>query len=151
MRSRNIFSRNKGFTLIEVLVSIAILGLILSLGLFMSMDVYRGFSNRSEVDTIVSLLQRARASAMANSYQTTWGVCYVAPTYIIFRGSTCVVGASTNEETPSNPGAAIAGLTSASPVVFSQLAGTTSDAVVSITENGKISTISINYEGTIIW
>jgi len=129
----------------------AIVSLIAGLGLFMSMDVYRSFSNRSEQDTVVSLLQRARNLAMANMYQTSWGVCYIAPNYVIFRGSTCVVGAATNEETPSNPGATIAGLTSALPVVFSQLAGTTSDAVVSITENGKVSTITINYEGTIIW
>jgi prepilin-type N-terminal cleavage/methylation domain-containing protein len=141
----------RGFTLIEILTSVAILSVILGLGLFMSMDSYRAYLSRSERDTVVSLLERARSRAMANVHQTTWGMCYVAPNYIIFRGSTCVPGAATNEETPANPGAVIAGLTSASPVVFAQLSGATAAATVTVTEGPRVSTITINHEGTIIW
>ncbi len=151
MTSLSTSSRNKGFTLIEILVVIAILAMLIGLGLFMSMDSYRAYLSRSERDTVVSLLERARSRAMANSFQTTWGLCYIAPNYIIFRGSTCATGAATNEATPGNPAASISGLSDTSPVVFSQLAGTTTGAVVTIVEQSKVSTITINHEGTIIW
>jgi prepilin-type N-terminal cleavage/methylation domain-containing protein len=151
MTSPSISSRNKGFTLIEILVVIAILAMLIGLGLFMSMDSYRAYLSRSERDTVVSLLERARSRAMANSFETAWGVCYIAPNYIIFRGATCTDGAATNEATPGNPAASIVGLSAASAVVFSQLAGTTTGAVVTITEQSKVSTVTINHEGTIIW
>src|SRR3989344_5249325 len=77
-----------GFTLVEVIVVIAIVGLIFGLGLFMSFDVYRGFSHRSERDVIVSLLERARSHAMANVGQSAWGFCEDAGNnYIIFHGT----------------------------------------------------------------
>ncbi len=159
MRSRNISNQNKsrlpggrqGFTLIEILVSIAILTTLIGLGLYMSMDSYRSYLSRSERDTVVSLLERARSRAMANVYQTPWGVCTSGTSYIVFRGTTCTLGAATNEETPLNPGAVIAGMDSTSPVVFSQLAATTTGKVVTVTEQSKVSTITINNEGTIIW
>jgi prepilin-type N-terminal cleavage/methylation domain-containing protein len=153
MTSPNISSQNKkaGFTLIEIVIAIAILTAMLALGLFMSMDSYRAYLSRSERDTVVSLLQRARSHAMANSYNTTWGLCYISPNYIIFRGSTCTAGAATNEATPANTGAVITGLSSAPWVVFSQVAGTTTAATITVTENTKVSTITINNEGTINW
>lgn len=159
MGSPNIYSLNKrlalslskGFTLIEIVISMAILTIILGLGLFMSMDSYNAYLSRSERDTIVSLLQRARSHAMANSYQTSWGLCYIAPDYIIFRGTACTAGVATNEVTPGNPVALITGLTSVSPILFSQLSGTTTGGTITVTEGSKVSTISINHEGTIIW
>lgn len=157
MISLNIFSLNKkgpalkGFTLIEILVVVSILAILIGLGLFMSMDSYRAYLSRSEQGTVVSLLERARSRAMANVHQTVWGVCYIAPDYIIFRGTACAAGAPANETTPGNPSAVIAGLDSTSPVIFSQLAGTTTNATVSVTQQGRVSTIVINHEGTIIW
>jgi hypothetical protein len=36
-------------------------------------------------------------------------------------------------------------------VVFTQLSGTTTATTTTITQNGRTSTITINYEGTITW
>jgi prepilin-type N-terminal cleavage/methylation domain-containing protein len=152
MTSPSISNRNnRGFTLIEILIVMAILITLIGLGVFMSMDSYRAYLSRSERDTVVSLLQRTRSRAMANVYQTPWGMCYIVPNYIVFRGTTCTAGAATNETTPGNSSAVLTGLTSVSPVVFSQIAGTTTAATITVTENARVSTIGINYEGTIIW
>lgn len=142
---------NKGFTLIEIVVVVAILTTMIGLGLFMSMDSYRAFVARSEVDTMVSVLERARSRAMANIHQTTWGVCYIAPNYILFRGTSCVPGAETNEATPGSRDAVVVGLESATPVVFLQLSGATTGTVVTVTQQTRVSTITINHEGAIIW
>jgi prepilin-type N-terminal cleavage/methylation domain-containing protein len=140
----------RGFTLIEIIVVIAIFTMIMSLGLFMTFDTYRGFSSRSERDTVVSLLTSARSAAMANINQTSWGICYIAPNYITFRGTTCTAGAATNIAVPTGGGVAVAGLYLPG-VVFTQLSGTTTATTTTITQNGRTSTITVNYEGTITW
>ncbi len=154
MTSLNTFSPNKilrGFTLIEILVVIAIVTMLMALGLFMSLDSYRSSLSRSDRDQVVSLLQKARSRSMANINQASWGVCYISPNYILFRGSACTAGASTNEAIGASNGVSVTGLADVSPVVFTQLSGTTTSATVVVTQQGKSATININDEGTISW
>jgi prepilin-type N-terminal cleavage/methylation domain-containing protein len=154
MQSHSTSSLNnirRGFTLIEIVIVVAILSMLMGVGLFMSMDSYRGALSRSERDTIVSLLLRARSRSMANIFNSSWGVCYVAPNYMLFRGTVCDPTATTNEALPAGKNVTITGLAQASPVVFTQLSGSTVAATVTVVQSGKTSTISINHEGAIIW
>lgn len=139
----------RGFSLIEVLVVVAIFTVLIGLGLFMSMETLRGAFHRSERDTIVSLLERARSRAMNNIEQSPWGMCYLAPDYVVFKGTAGCVTAAV-DTLAANPGTATTGLL-APGIVFSQLAGTTTPATVMVTQNGRTSAITTNYEGTIIW
>lgn len=138
----------RGFTLIEILIVIAIFSVLISLGLFMSMETFRGTLNRSERDIVVNLLQKARSRALANIQQASWGVCYIAPEYIIFRGSECISGLPTNETVPANTANSIV---FSSPIVFSQLSATTTGGSITITQNGRTAAIIVNQEGMIDW
>lgn len=143
----------KGFTLIEVLVAIGIFLTITGVGLFMTMETFRGTIYRSEVATIVSLLERARSRAMNNINQSKWGVCYIAPNYVIFKGAGCTSSAVV-DSVKANPVVVTAsGFTATYPlVVFTQLSGTTTAiAPIVVKQDGRISTTTINNEGTIIW
>jgi prepilin-type N-terminal cleavage/methylation domain-containing protein len=140
---------SKGFTLLEILVVIAIFTVLIALGLFMSMETLRGALSRSERDTVVSLLERARSRAMANIGQSPWGMCYLAPNYVVFKGTACSA-ATAVDTVAANPGTATTGLLPPG-IVFSQLAGTTTPASVTVTQSGRTSAITINYEGAIIW
>lgn len=139
---------SSGFTLIEIIVVIAIFSALVTLGLFMSMDTLRGTLHRSERDIVVSMLEKARSRALANIYQTPWGVCANAPDYIIFRGTSCTTLLSTNETIPAS--AANPAIFSA-PIVFSQLSATTTGGTVTIVQDGRTSTIIVNHEGAIDW
>lgn len=161
MKSHSIFSRaslvlpKAGFTLIEVIVVIAIFATLLALGVFMSLAALRGAYHRSETATVVGLLETARSRAMANMFQTEWGFAHdeSMKQYVIFRGSTYNQGATTNEITAANPDAEVKD-GSNSPdfkVVFDQLSGDTSPETITVEEGGKTSTININEEGTILW
>ena len=149
---------DKGFTFIEILVVIAILGTLFAIGLLMSMEAYRGYSRRSDRDILVSALERARSSALANTNQREWGVCYdsTGPSYIIFSGSS-YSEAITKTTLPSSPGVALdtSGATAfsclAGGIIFAQLTGDTSDNSIVLTQGAVISVVSTNQVGRINW
>lgn len=147
----------RGFTLIEIVITIAIFSMLLGMGLIMSMETFRGTIYRSEEGTIVSLFERARSRAMNNINQSSWGVCYIAPNYVIFKGSSCSAPAVTDSIDANTSVASASNFSSKFPtVVFTQLSGTTTAPVgspfnLAVTQDSRSDVISINNEGTIIW
>lgn len=144
----------KGFTLVEILVSVALISILAGLGVFMSLEAYRASIHRAEDATIVSLLQRARSRAMANAFESEWSVCYVAPNYKLVKGPGCI--ANTPYETiEANVGVATASdfsnIAKFPVIVFEQLTGNTSAETITVVQEGRTAEISTNHEGTIIW
>ncbi len=67
MASRKISTpKPRAFTLIEAAGRARLLTIVGGLGLIMSMDDFRGYSFRSERDTIVSALEKARSQSISN-------------------------------------------------------------------------------------
>ena len=152
----------RGFTLIEILVVIGILGMMLAVGLVMNMQNYSAFARHSEHDVLVSILGSARSRAMAHSYEVPWGVCFddAAKQYVLFRGETYSAAATTNEPLPASAGIVVSGMplcSSGTGVVFAALTGnlvpqlmpTTSEITIVLTQNTETSTITINNAGRI--
>jgi prepilin-type N-terminal cleavage/methylation domain-containing protein len=153
MASHRTSTANRGFTLIEISVALGIMMLLFTLGTLMSLDAFRGYTFRSERETIVSVLVRARSHSMANIDGSSWGVCFRSGKYVLFKGVTCTTPQVSDEEFDANAGVASASNFSSTfpTVVFAQLSGQTSAASIQITEEGRTSSISLNHEGTIIW
>lgn len=164
----------RGFTFIELLIVIGIFVVIAGLGLFMSVNAFRGYLHRSERDIIVSILARARSEAMNNicvgplcTDGQMHGVCFNAPSYIIFQGASYGAYAITNQTIPSNSAINIASdhasfftCGSGTGAVFDQLTGklvpqlalATDELMITISESGRPnSNIYINNEGRINW
>lgn len=161
MQLRNIFplASLKGFTLMEVIVTISLISILLSLGLILSMDVFRGTVFRSTRQVLVSSLTTARGRAVSNLYQSTHGVCYLAPNFVIFRGTSYSATSPYNETIEGNPAVTLSSAGnfftcgSGAGIVFSQLAATTSNTgMITVTESGHADeTVSVNGLGTILW
>lgn len=145
---------------------IALMAGLLGLGLLMSMDVFHGTTFRSTRQTLVSVLTLARSRALANDYQSSYGVCYNAPSQlVIFRGTTYVSGNTTNDSIPINPSVPLessrddAGALpdnffscGTDAIVFSQLAATTTEGFIYVKEaDSREFKIQVNKEGTILW
>jgi hypothetical protein len=91
---------------------------------------------------------------MSNIFEQNHGVCFVSPNYIIFRGrKTCLPTNSTDEPVPADKNiASVSNFSTAFPtIVFSQLAGTTTAATITLMDGIKSFTISVNYQGIIDW
>ncbi len=147
----------KGFTLVETIIVLAVIGAIVSFGSIVDLNTFKRDALRSEEATILSALEKARSRSMSNIMNTYHGVCYEGSNYIIFRGRTSCLPASLTDETiPANINIAV---TFPTVVVFEQLSGKltpelvppVSEIDISITDGIRSDTIKINNEGTINW
>ncbi len=155
----------KGFTLIEILLVVALVSIITFWGLFMSVDNYHQSSFINERDTLVSALTHARSQAINNvcigtsavhctngkdhgvHIKTSGGLVIE---YIVFQGTTYNPNDPTNEiiqtnYTTSTPGP--------NEVYFERISGKV-NAPAAIVLNGiasETSTINIGTEGQIYW
>ena len=143
-------SGKRGFTLVEILVVVAILTVIISFGMVTDFSSFTSNTFQSEESKIISILERARSQAMGNMFDTAHGVCYISPNYIIFR-NTCVAGVPTNELISANTNIAENSGTIFPTLVFDRLTGNTTGATIHITDGIKSADIIINNEGTINW
>ena len=134
----------KGFTLVEIVITLGLLALLAGLGFFVTFGAYQGSVSRSEREVVVSLLERARSRAMANVEQSAWGLCYRAPNYILYKGTSC---SADGEETAVGAGTEIEGL----DVYFEELSGNSNGATISIRQNGRTEEILIDHAGAISW
>ncbi len=139
----------KGFTLIEILVVSAIFTMLAGVGFFVSLDSLRGYAFRSEWQTTVRLLQKARGQAMSNLYHLPHGVHIENGLYTLFRGASYSTSDFRNEETVIHPGVIVSGL---SQVIFSELSGDANvTGTIVLTDGLRSKTITINHEGGINW
>jgi prepilin-type N-terminal cleavage/methylation domain-containing protein len=139
-----------GFTLIEILIAMAILVIILGLGYFVGFDFYRNYALHSEKDVLVSVLRKARSQALNNVGASAHGVYIGDSSYTIFYGSSYVSrNAQYDENIKKAPGISATGL---NEVVFAPLTATsTASSTITLNNAKKSFFIDINYEGRISW
>ncbi|MBI3589350.1 MAG: prepilin-type N-terminal cleavage/methylation domain-containing protein [Candidatus Liptonbacteria bacterium] len=142
-----------GFTMIEIVMVVAIVAFLAGLGLWVGMDVYRSYSYRSERSTFVSALQKARLESMVNINEVKHGVHIEPNEYVIFQGSAYVSADPFNQVIIPSGAVTLAG-NPALPrdVVFDQLSGVTASVgTLTISDGVRSTVISINNEGQISW
>ena len=134
----------------KILVVLGLFVLLAVLGLFLSMDVYRGNSLRSEKNMIISILQKARSRAMNNINQTKHGVYFQTGKYILFQGD-----AFNPDDDANNQEIKASNNISISPlpvwVVFNQLTAKTTSQDITLNGQGFSFIIKINDKGRISW
>src|SRR3989344_1210319 len=140
--------RQSGFTLIEMLVTLGLAGIILLIGLPMGFDAYQRYAFASDKSIFINALQKARIRAASNVAQTEHGIKIGDDRYIIFRGPS-YVGSTTDEIINKNANLTISGT---SEIVFSQLSGDSSfNGELVISDSFRTAKINTNSEGGISW
>ncbi len=142
---------NKGLTLIEVLIVVAIIVTISGLGLFVGLDFYKTHALNSERDIIVSILMKTRNKAANNFNESPHGVYIDSDGYTIFQGASYALRNQSYDEFIKRTNAVSA--SGLQEMVFEQLTGSLTTAAGDVTlSNGiKSTNISLNSEGRINW
>lgn len=142
---------NRGFTLIEVLLSIALISLIVGIGT----PLYQSFQNKNELDiattTVVQSLRRAQTLSRTGEGDSAWGVRIALGSITVFRGTVYATrNQSFDENFQMSTQILPSGLTE---VVFQKFTGTPqSSGTLTLTLNATDTvTVGINDYGTITY
>jgi Tfp pilus assembly protein FimT len=147
----------RGFTLLEVLITLCLVAFIGGFSLIVSMDVFRRSTFQQDRNLLVAALERARAQAQHNICLGTncmdgepHGVALVRNTYVLFQGRDYANRDIEQDDRLENN--ASIHRTGNTEIVFSQLSATTSGGVITLSdEAGRMSVISIAQNGRISW
>lgn len=140
---------SRGFSLIEVLLSVAIIGMLAGL----SLPIYQSFQNRNELDiatqSLASALRRAQIYTRGVSGDSQWGVRVQSASITLFKGTSFAGRDTAFDEITTIPSNIVIG--GDPEVVFAKLSGKP-DAAGSTTLTGlnnEARTVTINAEGMV--
>lgn len=145
---------SKGFTLIEVLVSLAILAVIATLGAVSFSGANTDRALTIEVEKTLTVLAKARSQTLAAKDGAVYSVHFEERKEVLFRGSVYSAEAATNQAQALNTAVKISALALAgggSEVVFQKLTGATAQSgtitLAAVRDAGKTKVITITATG----
>jgi prepilin-type N-terminal cleavage/methylation domain-containing protein len=140
--------KSRGFTLLEILLSVALIGLLAGL----SIPIYQSFQVRNDLDIatgeVVQTARRAQTLAQGVAGDAPWGIYLQSDSLTLFQGTSYAARNNTWDEIFSLPATIIpSGL---QEIVFSKFSGEpqTNGAIILTSSNNETRTISINSQGT---
>jgi len=137
----------QGFTLVEILIVMAIIAFIAVIGMITSLDTLNRYIFRSDTDKVVSLLQKARSSAMNNVNEKEYGVVLDDPDNLILFRET--LGTSYDYKVEKSKTASYSDTCPSQKVIFKRLTGNSIDCIIEIIDGNKTTTITISSQGGI--
>jgi len=144
----------RGFTLVEVLVAVALAGIIAAIGVASFVNWNTSEALDTETGKIIALLLEARSLTISGSDGSVAGVHFESGQAVLFRGSAYVAGSSSNRLQALHDEVRIASITLAgggSDVIFRKLTGATSQSgtvtLSSARDAGKTRTVTITATG----
>lgn len=143
---KNIYK--KGITIIEILIVIAVLGIIFSIVIPQFSKMRENQALKNGVQDILSSVNKARSQTLASLNSSVYGVHFQADKVIIFKGAVFSVGDAGNETIDITTPAIISNIALAgggNEIYFNRLSGapnTTGAVTVSTPAYSKIITIS---------
>jgi len=142
-------SAANGFTIIEILVALALLAAIFGLGFPVTWSFYGTYQFDSESKILVSALEQSRNAAMINRNQSAHGVFFNDDQIVVFQGSSYASrNASLDKIFPRNTLISISG---PSEIVFSALSGQVSSSTYTVSYQHRSANIQANSYGGIIF
>ena len=142
-------NRSSGFTIIEILLVIGIIGIIAVMTMFVNLDFYKTYDFQSEKGKVISLLEKARSQSLNNINDSKHGVYFDSSNYTLFEGNDYGSRIQSKDQVfPANSRLSHSGL---SEVVFGRLTGDTTGGTITLTDGVHSVTLSLNNEGRIDW
>ena len=154
MASKNTFSNNEGFTLVEVLVSASIVVVIAGMALY-SFSAYRQRAAFDNADTdLVSLIQEARSKTLDGATQLQYGVHVASNGATLFSGTSYSGGSNAITSVSFDPSVTLSNINLAGgtqDIVFTRSTGETNGygTLMLTNTSGKQATITVQETGLV--
>jgi prepilin-type N-terminal cleavage/methylation domain-containing protein len=140
----------KGFTLIEMLIVLAIAFLLFAVIGSIASNTYPKHSLRSQTYVVIQTLRQAQAMTIARKHDSVWGAHLTSNDLTLFVGASYATRNVVYDQTHTFPsGITLSGL---SDVVFEAIRGTTTQTgtiTLTSTATSESNTITINANGVI--
>jgi prepilin-type N-terminal cleavage/methylation domain-containing protein len=144
-------ARQAGFSLIEMLLSVAIIGILAGL----SLPIYETFIRRNDLEitaqTLSAAIRRAENYSRASKSDGVWGVSISGANAVVFQGASYATRTASLDESMAIPASITA--SGVSEVTFAKLTGnpsTTGTITLTSTANAT-RTITLNAKGTVTY
>ena len=135
------------FTLIEVLVAMAIMAIIFVLVGPIAYNFYFDYEFDSEYSLLNSVLRYARNLSMVNHNESDHGLYITSSDFVVFQGASYATRDFAQDKPfPRNSAVAIAGPTE---LLFSALSGRTASTTYAVSFSGKSRDVYVNLEGLV--
>lgn len=141
--------KNGGYTLLELLVVVAIVFALVGVALPIGLDFYNQYLLTEERDNLVQVLRKARSEAMANINQKPHGVAFLANQYVLFQGAS-YASRDTDWDRFYNHSGKVS-LDAPAQIIFSHLEGASASSTVSLSDASQKVEIKVSDEGRISW
>ncbi len=146
----------RGFSLLELLIVIAIVALLATIGLSPLLSFKKTGDLNGALETAVSLLLEARTKTLSSENESRYGVHFGGDDTTFFKGTVFTEGASGNEVAPLPSSVEIASVSlqgGGNDVVWNRLTGETDTyGIVTFrlkSDNSKVRTLRIEKTGII--
>lgn len=142
---RNI--RLRGFTALEILIVIAILGILLSVILPSFMNFRRSSLLNTDTMNLITLINRARLLSVSSKDDDQYGIHLESSKAVLFKGSVYSAGTTTNETHTFSTGLTLSSIAvngGGSEVLFEKVTGaTTQNATTTLLVTGTTSSTTV--------
>lgn len=149
MKFHRTYSPDKGFSLVEVLISIAILLVLAGIGTPYTLNMYRRYQLISERIILTSLLREARTLSMSGAGGSDYGVHIASSQFTLFEGPSYASRTQSKDQTFTRETNVT--ITGPSEFTFKYLTGNTASKSFTLTNTTKTGKIYVNKQGRIDW
>jgi Tfp pilus assembly protein FimT len=116
-------TRTKGASLMEILVIVAIMGVIASIVTLNFSNYNRRQVVKSAVENIIALANRARSKTLLSAGSSQYGIHIEASRVVLFKGTSFTEPSTDNVQITLNSALSITNITLPSNVVWNRLTG----------------------------
>lgn len=139
----------RGFTLVELLIVLAIAGVLFVIVSSIARNTYPATQLRAEADAVMQLMRKAQMLSTTRKEDSVWGVYRTASTVTLFAGASYATRDVTFDQTHIFRGGITA--SGAEEIVFEALQGTTTATTITLmaTATSEEVVLSVNQNGVI--
>lgn len=140
----------KGFTLIELVIAMALMAAFVLFGVPFGVEAYQDYVLTSTTRDLVSVLRRAQTLAATNTGASAYGVAFSSDHVVLFKGSSYPARDPAFDEAHTlSPALRVVALPE---IVFAPLSGAPAAAsTVVVTSGLRVQTIEVNPHGVVVW